>query len=66
MRAAFLPAAVEVMSMASAPSWTPDWTAVRIHSRCRIDRIFFHHHGWRRYNDRPLNDDGGEPAPRQR
>jgi hypothetical protein len=47
------------MSMAPAPPGTPDRTAVGIHSRCLINRIFFHDHGWWRYNDRPLNDNGG-------
>jgi hypothetical protein len=57
-----LPTAAEVTSI--APSGTPNRTGVRIHrrcrihARCRIDRIFINHH-WRRYNDRPANDDDG-------
>jgi hypothetical protein len=31
----------------------------RIHTRCRIDRIFIDHHWRRRYNDRPANHDDG-------
>ena len=44
--------------MAPAPSGvTPDRTSVSIRSRCRIHRVLFDHDRWRRYNDRPLNDD---------
>jgi hypothetical protein len=38
--------------MAPSPSATPNRTGVRIHRRCRIDRIFINHHWRRRYNDR--------------
>jgi len=41
-----------------APYVTPNRTGVRIHMRCRIDRIFINHHWRRRYNDRPANHDG--------
>lgn len=51
-----LPTAVEVMPI--APSGTPNRTGVRVHRRCRVDRIFLNHHRWR-YSDRPANDDGG-------
>ena len=45
--------------MAPAPSgMTPDRTSVSIGSWCRINRVLFDHDGWRRYNHRPLNDDG--------
>ena len=57
-----LPTTVEVTSM--APSATPTRTLVRvytrccIHSRCRIDRVFFNHHSRRRYNDGAANHEG--------
>jgi uncharacterized BrkB/YihY/UPF0761 family membrane protein len=35
----------------------PTRTAVRIHTRCRIDRIFFNHYWRRRYDDRRANHD---------
>jgi hypothetical protein len=55
--AGHLPAAVEVVSMAPAPSgMTPDRTSVSIGSWCRINRVLFDHNWWRRYNDRPFND----------
>jgi hypothetical protein len=53
-----LPTAVEVMSVAPAPSGTPNRSGVRIRLRCRIDWIFFNHHRRWRDNDRPLNNDG--------
>jgi hypothetical protein len=34
----------------------PTRTAVRIHTRCRIDQIFINHY-WRRYDDRGANHD---------
>jgi hypothetical protein len=37
--------------MAPSPSATPNRTGVRIHRRCRIDRIFINHHR-RRHKDR--------------
>jgi hypothetical protein len=65
-----LPTAAEVTSI--APSVTPNRTGVRIHrrcrirARCRIDRIFFNHHRWRRYDDRPANHNGSRLLDNER
>ena len=41
-----------------APSAAPTRIPVRMHGRCRIDRVFFNYNSRRRYNHRAANHDG--------